>query len=368
MTGHYSDFLAANADRITQLFARQTDEQPGVGTRDGRGPVALVNAVLLALTADDFRPLSTYYALTEASGLTSRLWTALRDLAALRQASVDAGVDASLDAGGRLALASAAAEELESVGRRVAVTAAETLQWELQTATTASSRRETSLSITMHELRRPLTILNSYSQLLSAGMLGELPETATVAIEGITSSTQMMVRMVSALAEVGRLEDPDDRLALEELTARELLDGAVETVGMEARLRGDEIEVEVDPGVHVTGDRRRLVLALTNLIGNAVKHGPQGSSIEVRAWAAPDGAHFMVRDHGPGFPPEDAAHLFDKYFRSVAERQRKVPGSGLGLYIVKTVAERHHGSVVARSRPGEGAEFEMILPMQERAT
>jgi signal transduction histidine kinase len=368
MTGQFSDFLAANAARVAQLLERQTEREPGVdpgGT--GRGPTALVNAVLLALTADDSRPLITYYRLTDAPGLTDRLWGALRDLGALRQATMQAAQDAALDSSGCLALALAAADELDSVGRRLALAGTQTLESKLEAATTASSTRGTSMAITMHELRRPLTILNSYSQLLSAGMLGALPETASVAIEGINASTQMMVRMVNALAELARLEDPDDRLAFEDLTAQEVVEGAIEHVGMEAKLRGDELAVDVDPQVRLTGDRRRLVLALTNLIGNAVKHGPQDSSIEVRAWAAPDGAHFRVRDHGPGFAPEDAAHLFDKYFRSVDERHRKVPGSGLGLYIVKTVAERHNGSVAARSQPGEGAEFEMIIPMQERA-
>ena len=366
MTGQFSDFLASNAARVAQLLGRETSSTV-VDTSDGRGPTALINAVQLALTADDLRPLITYYGVKEPSGLTSRLWSALRDLAALRQASTRAAADLVPDAESRLALVSAAAEELEAVGRRIAVSAAETLQARLESAASESSTRGASLSITMHELRRPLTILNSYSQLLSAGMLGSLPETATVAVDGITASTQMMVRMVSALAELARLEDPDDRLLHEELSAQEVIDGAVEHVGLEARLRDDELAITVEPDVRVSGDRRRLVLALTNLIGNAVKHGPEGSSIEVKAWAAPDGAHFLVRDHGPGFPPEDAPHLFEKYFRSVAERRRKVPGSGLGLYIVKTVAERHGGSVSARSEPGAGAEFEMIVPMQESA-
>jgi signal transduction histidine kinase len=76
--------------------------------------------------------------------------------------------------------------------------------------------------------------------------------------------------------------------------------------------------------------------------------------------------HMAVRDQGPGFAPEETDRLFEKYYRSVAERHRKVPGSGLGLYIVKTVAERHGGSVSARSEPGTGAEFEIIVPRSER--
>jgi signal transduction histidine kinase len=368
MTGQFSDFLAANAARVAQLLERQVETETIADTgATGRGPTALVNAVLLALTAEDSRPLITYYRLTEPAGLTDRLWGALRDLGSLRQAAMSVVEAAGLEADTALQLAVAGADDIDSVARRLALAGAQTLESRLEASTSASTTRGTSMAITMHELRRPLTILNSYSQLLSAGMLGELPESASVAVEGIAASTQMMVRMVNALAELARLEDPDDRLALEELTAQEVVDGAAEHVGIEARLRGDELSVDVDPTLRLTGDRRRLVLALTNLIGNAVKHGPPDSSIEVRAWSEPGGAHFLVRDQGPGFPPEDAPHLFDKYFRSVAERQRKVPGSGLGLYIVKTVAERHGGTVRARSEPGRGAEFEMILPMHERS-
>jgi two-component system sensor histidine kinase BaeS len=238
-----------------------------------------------------------------------------------------------------------------------------TLEHRLSSATSESSARGTSLSITMHELRRPLTILNSYGQLLSAGMLGELPETAIVAIEGITASTEMMVRMVNALAELTRLEDPDDHLALEVMDAEEVVAEAIEHVAMEAKLRESTITSECEHGLTVKGDRRRVILAITNLLGNAVKHGPMGSPIEVLAAREGESVRFTVRDHGTGFPVADTGHLFDKYFRSVAERQRKVPGSGLGLYIVRTVAERHGGTVAARSVPGSGAEFDMTIPL-----
>src|SRR4029077_149468 len=133
-----------------------------------------------------------------------------------------------LDPEEALQLSATTADDIDVVGRRLAGNCLATLERRLATATSESSARGTSLSITMHELRRPLTILNSYGQLLSAGMLGELPETAMVAIEGITASTEMMVRMVNALAEVARLEDPEDRLALEVMHAGELVDAAVE--------------------------------------------------------------------------------------------------------------------------------------------
>jgi two-component system sensor histidine kinase BaeS len=162
------------------------------------------------------------------------------------------------------------------------------------------------------------------------------------------------------------LEDPEDRLAVEPMSLADLVSGGVEAVAMEAKLRDCTIECDLQPEITFRADRRRLVLALTNILGNAVKHAPNSSTISVKGWQEDDDVHVRVHDQGPGFAPEDAERLFDKYYRSVAERHRKVPGSGLGLYIVKTVAERHHGRVVARSEPGNGAEFEMIIPRSER--
>jgi signal transduction histidine kinase len=367
MTGHLSDFLSAHAEHVAEVMRRTGAEQESrTSAAADHGPRQFINAVLLALTADDLRPLTAFFGLgcEKPAGVDQRLETALSRLAALRRACVQV-VAKEVDGDERDTLTESAAEELSLVGRRLAALVTSILVGRLSTMTTSSSARGTSMSITMHELRRPLTILNSYGQLLSTGMLGQLPETAMVAIEGITASTEMMVRMVNAIAEVSRLEDPDDQLNFEVISVEEIVTGAVDHVSMEAKLRDTVIETDVQADVTIRGDRRRLTLALTNMVGNAVKHGPPGSIIAVRAFGDDAGAHFVVRDQGQGFPNEDAGHLFDKYFRSVAERQRKVPGSGLGLFIVRTVAERHNGKVFARSASGEGAEFEMIIPVQQ---
>jgi signal transduction histidine kinase len=364
MTGQFSDFLAAHAERVADVMRRAGAEQEVRTSSAGdRGPRQLINAVLVALTADDLRPLTAFFDLggEKPAGIDQRLESAMARLAAVRRATVQVAAD-EMPVPDQIALAKTAADEVELIGRRLAATVTAALAGRLSAMTTSSSARGTSMSITMHELRRPLTILNSYGQLLSTGMLGQLPETAMVAIEGITASTEMMVRMVNAIAEVSRLEDPDDQLNFEVISIDEVVTGAVDHVSMEAKLRDTVIESAVESGVTIRGDRRRLILAMTNMIGNAVKHGPPGSTITVRAFGDDSGAHFVVRDQGQGFPTEDANHLFDKYFRSVSERQRKVPGSGLGLFIVKTVAERHNGEVSARSTFGEGAEFEMIIP------
>ena len=356
MTTQFSDFLATHAGRIAELWERESGSS--------RSPRQFVSAVLLALSADDLRPLLTLYRLEAAGGVEERLDGAIRDLQALARATDMAAEEQRVGLETAHSLALAAGEELGAVVGRLAVGCAALLRSQLATA--SSSARGSSLSITMHELRRPLTILSSYAQLLSSGMLGELPESASVAIEGITASTEMMVRMVNALAELARLEDPDDQLQLEVMDAADLVRAAAEQVAMEAKLRGAEIQISVPDALRVRGDRRRLVLALTNLLGNAIKHGPPDAPIEVSVTADSGAARFSVRDHGAGFPADDAPHLFEKYFRSVAERKRKVPGSGLGLYIVRTVTERHNGTVGARNVADNGAEFEMIIPVHDK--
>jgi len=369
MTGQLADFLAAHSERVAEIWAQLQGTAPDQRTTTGaRGPRQFLSAVLVALSADDLGPLMAFYEvdLDRASDLDQHLEKALLHLAALRPATAKAAVEAGFDDESQLSLALDSAEDLATIATRLSVTVARRLSQQISAMTTASSARGTSLSITMHELRRPLTILNSYGQLLSTGMLGQMPDSATVAIDGITASTEMMVRMVNALAELSRLEDPEDKLTFEPIGLADLVSGGIEAVAMEAKLRDVALAQDVGDDVTFRGDKRRLTLALTNILGNAVKHSPNGSTISVRGWEEDGQVHINVRDQGPGFAPEDAGKLFEKYYRSVAERHRKVPGSGLGLYIVKTVAERHGGSVSAHSEPGKGAEFEMIVPKGER--
>jgi signal transduction histidine kinase len=360
MTGQTSDFLSAQSERIAEIWKREVGES---AETPGRGARAFISAILVALTTDDLGPLVAYYKLeTSSADSDERLDVALGNIQALPVAMDEAAAEDGMSEPARLELALSSNEELGSVRSRLVLATVTGLLGQLNSSRTTSSARGTSLSITMHELRRPLTILSSYSQLLSSGMLGSLPDSATVAIEGITSSTEMMVRLVNALSELSRLEDPDDKLTIEPFSLEEIVNSAMEPMSTEAKFRESTVEVDVEAGTTIKGDRRRLSLALTNILSNALKHSPTGGTVKLRVWTDTSGTHFLVHDQGPGFPAEDAPHLFEKYFRSTAERHRKIPGSGLGLYIVKTVAQRHGGDVVARSEVGQGAEFEIVIP------
>jgi signal transduction histidine kinase len=114
----------------------------------------------------------------------------------------------------------------------------------------------------------------------------------------------------------------------------------------------------------IEGDANRLEQALQNLAANALRHTPEGGRLSLSASRRGDSVVISVRDSGPGVPAEHLPRIFDRFYKVDASRTAvtTTTGSGLGLSIVKAIAERHHGSVTASNAPEGGAIFEIVLP------
>ena len=203
-----------------------------------------------------------------------------------------------------------------------------------------------------HELRTPLTSLRTNVAVLRRG-LDTLPiEARQQLIADLDSETRELTDLVNELVELatdGRSDEPTQTIRLQDVAER---------AASRARRRfGREILVSSpDPGAGVVFGRvGGLERAIQNLIDNACKFAPAGV-IEVSV----KGGDVCVRDHGPGLVAADIPHLFDRFFRSVEMRSR--PGSGLGLSIVKSVADAHGGTVFARNAAGGGAELGFTIP------
>jgi two-component system sensor histidine kinase MprB len=202
-----------------------------------------------------------------------------------------------------------------------------------------------------HELRTPLATVQANVELLSRA--GELPPAEREQLrEDLLSQLHELTALVGDLVELAREHPPDSEL--EEIELAALVEDCVER----ARSRGGGVSFvcSLRPSV-VRGDRARIERAVTNLLDNARKWSPEGSSVTVKA---ADG-EVVVRDAGPGIDAADRPYVFDRFYRSADAR--RLPGSGLGLAIVRQVAEMHGGAAwAAPPRDGRGAELHLRLP------
>lgn len=200
-----------------------------------------------------------------------------------------------------------------------------------------------------HELRTPLTSLRTNVETLQR--YDSLPvETRRSILGDLEAETRELSSLVDELVQLATDtydDEPEQRLALDQL-----VDRAAERV---RRRTGRTIEVSSAP-VFVIGRPRDLSRAVGNLLENAAKFSPEDTPIEVSV----SGGAISVRDHGPGVPAEDRAHVFERFYRSAAARA--LPGSGLGLAIVDQTARSHGGQVTVTDAPEGGAVFTMVLP------
>jgi len=205
-----------------------------------------------------------------------------------------------------------------------------------------------------HELRTPLTSLRTNLDLLSqvdAEGVGLPPEARAELLEDVHAQIEELTTLIGDLTELAREQPP--QVMLEDVDMAEITERAVERVRRRAsRVRFD---VHVEPW-HVEGESAALERAVTNLLDNAAKWSPAHGAVTVSL----TGGTLVIADEGEGIAEEDLPQVFDRFYRS--PDSRTMPGSGLGLSIVRQVAERHGGSVEAARADGGGAEFRMRLP------
>ena len=216
-----------------------------------------------------------------------------------------------------------------------------------------------------HELRTPLVSVRGYAELYRMGALQE-KEQVGQAMERIEKEAIRMTSLVEDLLALARL---DERRPLE-LTALPL-NKLASDAALDARAQAPDRVVSVieDPlAPSVVGDEHKVRQLMTNLIGNAMRHTPEGSPIEIVVSTLPpnpDGpqyARFEIVDHGEGVPVQIREKIFGRFWRADTSRNRETGGSGLGLAIVKSIVDAHKGNVSIHETPGGGATFRVDLP------
>jgi PAS domain S-box-containing protein len=222
------------------------------------------------------------------------------------------------------------------------------------------------VSVVGHELRTPLTSIRGSLGLLDGGLAGEIDDEAGEMVKLALDNTNRLVRLVEDTLDFERLSAGVEELAARPVPARELVDAAVKVVERLCAEAGLELRTEVED-LEVLADPDRIVQALTNLLGNAVKFSPRGGTITLAARRRGRDAAFSVRDEGRGIPAEKLDAIFERFRQVDSSDRREKGGTGLGLAITREIVQRSRGRIWAESGDGEGATFVFTLPLADAA-
>jgi len=202
-----------------------------------------------------------------------------------------------------------------------------------------------------HELRTPLALMRGQIDLALAR--DDLSASEQETLTTLASDVDRLSRLTSALLTLARGDAYGLELEREPVELADLLDLVAEQYAPLAAERGVRVEVNAQP-VSLLADSDRLIQVLVNLMDNALRHAPDGSTIELGCQRADGWARFWVADQGPGIPPEHLPHIFERFYRVDPGRDRERGGTGLGLAISKMIIEAHGGRIeVERSAPGD---------------
>jgi signal transduction histidine kinase len=221
-----------------------------------------------------------------------------------------------------------------------------------------------------HELMTPLTAIRGYVQTLAMTDVPLDEATRKRYLAVVDEETYKLEAIIGDLLDVARLEGGGEKLVKEPVVVADLFQRVVDRHLPDSRAQNITMNVSVDPAMPtLLGNAVRLEQALQNLAANAVRHMPEGGTLTLDAQPGDTTVRLIVRDTGPGIPPEHLPRIFDRFYKVDGSRAgTMIPsGSGLGLSIVRAIVHQHGGEVTAGNVPGGGAEFVIELPVERNA-
>lgn len=225
--------------------------------------------------------------------------------------------------------------------------------------------RERFLAILSHELRNPLAAVLSGARVFGSEKTG--PDVRSRAANVIERQSRHMARLLDDLLDVSRIREGNFAISKAPVDLRRVAESAIETVAAGYADKGVPLDVELESGTLMTvGDSHRLRQLIVNLLTNALRHTPPGRRVSFSLSRRQEEASFRVRDEGDGMPAEVIRRIFDPFVTT--SRASRSGGLGIGLWLVRSIAEAHGGSAHALSGgEGEGSEFLVRIPVMDSA-
>ena len=222
------------------------------------------------------------------------------------------------------------------------------------------------MRIVSHDLRSPLTSMQGFASMLESGMVGELNEKQSHFVEKILSGIAQMTSLVENIQDAGRF-DPETGFYEMQRTQCDLTE-MVHRIMSNHLLPGEKQELTIKASIAddipiIFADANMLERAITNLVDNAIKYTPNGREIEIGVKRHEEKLIVSVKDNGLGISPDHQKLLFERHVRIPRQEHKRVKGSGLGLFIVRSVARRHGGNAWVVSEEGSGSTFFISIPL-----
>jgi two-component system, cell cycle sensor histidine kinase PleC len=219
-----------------------------------------------------------------------------------------------------------------------------------------------------HELRTPLNAILGFSEIISQECFGPVGNGRYKDYAGdIHSSGAHLLSLINDLLDIAKIEAGRMEISPHPLDARRTFEIALKLIGFKSAEKRQQLIIQVEPNCPpLYADERALKQMLINLVSNAVKFTPEGGRIDVLASAAKGGGfQIMVRDNGPGIPREKLANVFTPFSQVDNRYDRQAGGTGLGLALVRGLAELHGGRAWLESEQGGGCSAFIVLPGKE---
>jgi signal transduction histidine kinase len=226
--------------------------------------------------------------------------------------------------------------------------------------------RDTVLANVSHEFRTPLAAQLASIELLREGLKSSPPEKLEELVLSLERGTLRLTRLIDNLLESVRIESGQLDVRRQTIALDDVVGDARVLVEALLRQRHQPLEVDVPAGLELQGDATRLTQVFVNLIANASKFAPEDTPIQVGARSEDGSISAWVEDSGPGLPEGDTVGIFERFKRG-GTQEPEPGGLGLGLWISRSIVERHGGSIAAGRTPEGRTRFTLTLPVEPDA-
>lgn len=232
----------------------------------------------------------------------------------------------------------------------------------------ADEARNSFVAQATHELRTPLTNMRLYLEMLLEGGGGEDPKKRADALNVISQEARRLERIVGDMLSVSEIEAGSMKINRDDVRVNTVFQEMEVDFREQAAAKEIKIKFDLPPKMPVLmGDRDKIVMALHNLVGNAIKYTPAGGEVTVRATEEKGLFTVDVTDNGIGIRDDEREKIFEKFYRAKDRRITSITGTGLGLAIAREVVRMHGGDVTVRSQLDKGSTFTMTLPVHAAA-